>query len=129
MLVTMFLSMWISNTAAMALMVPIVDSICEAMFEAGEDTAGGEGRARTPAQERLRNMMLLACAYSANIGGMATLIGTGGNGMLAGLWHTSLGRRLSFMQWFMFAGPLSLALFASCFGVFFCSCDYDLFHT
>ena len=69
MLVTMFLSMWISNTAAMALMVPIVDSICEAMFEAGEDTAGGEGRARTPAQERLRNMMLLACAYSANIGG------------------------------------------------------------
>ena len=69
MLVTMFLSMWISNTAAMALMVPIVDSICEAMFEAGEDTAGGEARARTPAQERLRNMMLLACAYSANIGG------------------------------------------------------------
>ena len=69
MLVTMFLSMWISNTAAMALMVPIVDSICEAMFEAGEDTAGGEGRARTPAQEKLRNMMLLACAYSANIGG------------------------------------------------------------
>ena len=66
---TMFLSMWISNTAAMALMVPIVDSICEAMFEAGEDTAGGEGRARTPTQERLRNMMLLACAYSANIGG------------------------------------------------------------
>ena len=69
MLVTMFLSMWISNTAAMALMVPIVDSICEAMFEAGEDTAGGEARARTPAQEKQRNMMLLACAYSANIGG------------------------------------------------------------
>ena len=73
MLVTMFLSMWISNAASMALMVPIVDSITEAMFS-GQENEGGEGRGSN-LRERLRNMLLLACAWSANIGATGVIIG------------------------------------------------------
>ena len=78
---TMFLSMWISNTAAVALMVPIVDSICEAMFETRDTELDrdmedmGEDRQRTRDQESRRNLMLLACAYSANIGGTGVVTG------------------------------------------------------
>ena len=42
MLVTMFLSMWISNAATMALMVPIVDSITQAMFSDKEEDDQGD---------------------------------------------------------------------------------------
>ena len=70
MLVTMFLSMWISNAATMALMVPIVDSITGVMFS-DEET---EGR-RSKHHERLRNLLLLACAWSANIGATGVIIG------------------------------------------------------
>ena len=70
---TMFLSMWISNTAATALMVPIVDSVCEAMFETNDVELGDreetKPRPRSKVQEVKRNLMLLACAYAANIGG------------------------------------------------------------
>ena len=78
---TMFLSMWISNTAAVALMVPIVDSICEAMFETRDTELDrdmedmGEDRPRTRDQESRRNLMLLTCAYSANIGGTGVITG------------------------------------------------------
>ena len=70
MLVTMFLSMWISNAASMALMVPIVDSITEAMFS---EEKGGERRSGR--HERVRNLLLLACAWSANIGATGSIIG------------------------------------------------------
>ena len=72
MLVTMFLSMWISNAASMALMVPIVDSITGAMFS--EEKSEGGGR-RSTRRERLRNLLLLACAWSANIGATGVIIG------------------------------------------------------
>ena len=71
MLVTMFLSMWISNAATMALMVPIVDSITGAMFSDEEEA---EVR-RSRHHERLRNLLLLACAWSANIGATGVIIG------------------------------------------------------
>ena len=79
MVCTMFLSMWISNTAATALMVPIVDSICEAMFDDDDvdvdDVEKEKVKERSKEQETKRNMMMLACAYSANIGGTGVITG------------------------------------------------------
>ena len=80
---TMFLSMWISNTAATALMVPIVDSIAEAMYSGdddNDDVEDTEKKADKETQkskefETRRNLMLLACAYSANIGGTGVITG------------------------------------------------------
>ena len=79
---TMFLSMWISNTAAVALMVPIVDSICEAMFETKDTDLGEQPRVRSREQESRRNLMLLACAYSANIGGTGVITGEARNNII-----------------------------------------------
>ena len=76
MLVTMFLSMWISNAATMALMVPIVDSITQAMFsDKEEDDQGDHEQRRSKQHERVRNMLLLSCAWSANIGATGVIIG------------------------------------------------------
>ena len=58
MLPTAFLSMWISNTASTAMMIPILEAV---LVELGSQH---------------RTMMMLAIAFAANIGGTATLIGT-----------------------------------------------------
>ena len=58
MLPTAFLSMWISNTASTAMMIPILEAV---LVELGSEH---------------RTMMMLAIAFAANIGGTATLIGT-----------------------------------------------------
>ena len=118
MLVTMFLSMWISNAASMALMVPLVDSITAAMFS--EEEAGGR-------RERLRNLLLLACAWSANIGATGVIIGQeetltmslimeiSSSGTPANLVVLDIldadygpGHPLSFASWMVFCVPLML---------------------
>ena len=68
--VTMFLSMWISNTAAMALMVPIVDSITEAMSSDDDDENDEKSD-----KDKVRNYFLLSCAYAANMGGTGVITG------------------------------------------------------
>ena len=77
---TMFLSMWISNTASVALMVPIVDSIADAMFEKDDVDIDDiektkKPKERTKEEEIKRNLMLLSCAYAANIGGTGVITG------------------------------------------------------
>ena len=62
------------------------------------------------AQERFAKGMVLGVAYAANIGGMATLIGTAPNGMLVGVLQTFTGKELSFANWLAFAVPLCCAL-------------------
>ena len=76
MLVTMFLSMWISNTAAMALMVPIVDSITEAMATDQEESDDDDNdKGERSQKEKIRNVFLLSCAYAANMGGTGVITG------------------------------------------------------
>lgn len=94
MLVTAFLSMWMSNTATAVMMLPIALSILE-LLRQDQDVS-----VLSPA-------FLLAIAYSASIGGVATLIGTPPNALLAAyLWDT-YHIEIGFMQWMSFALPLS----------------------
>ncbi|MFP3949145.1 MAG: SLC13 family permease, partial [Longimicrobiales bacterium] len=73
MLATGFLSMWISNTATAAMMFPIGVAVAE-MFR----PADTEGR------YEFGIALMLGIAYGASIGGVATLIGTPPNAVLAG---------------------------------------------
>lgn len=71
MLATFFISMWISNTAATLLMLPIGLALLTAL----EEWHSGEAR-RDPAYQHLALATTLGIGYAATIGGMATLVGT-----------------------------------------------------
>ena len=92
-----FLSMWISNTAAVVLMLPVAVSIVVVVEEA-----------RQPEEDtrRFARALLLGLAYAASIGGVGTLIGTPPNALLAGYLLERHGIDLSFAAWSAVAIPL-----------------------
>lgn len=83
MLATAFLSMWVSNTATAAMMLPIAISVI-ALVGGPNGHTGSDGsmpgRRPTP---RFALALLLGIAYAASIGGIATLIGSPPNGIVA----------------------------------------------
>lgn len=95
MLSTAFLSMWISNTATALMMLPIALAISEV------------------GDKRFASRLLLAIAYGASIGGVATLIGTPPNAILAGLAYELYGYSIGFAQWMAFGVPLSAVMLCS----------------
>jgi len=102
MIATSFLSMWISNTATAVMMLPIGIAIIQQLRDnpntiENENTIFGKA-------------LMLAIAYSASIGGIATLIGTPPNLVLAGVVNDMYGYEITFMQWFVFGLPISLIL-------------------
>lgn len=103
MVATGFLSMWVSNTATSVMMLPIAMSVIGLLPES-------LGAAR----RNYAIALLLAIAYSASIGGMATLIGTPPNALLAAYLQNSHGIEVGFAQWMGLALPLSLLMLAIC---------------
>ena len=92
MLATAFLSMWISNTATAVMMLPIGIAIIKQLKD-------------NPATEEDENKifgkaLMLSIAYSASIGGIATLIGTPPNLVLAGVIAETYGVEIDFLKWF-----------------------------
>jgi len=102
MLVTAFLSMWMSNTATAVMMLPIGLSIIAMQQEQGVQS------------DHFAKAILLAIAYSASIGGVATLIGTPPNALLAADLERSYQLQLSFSDWMLFGVPLSASLLLFC---------------
>lgn len=90
MVATAFISMWLSNTATAVLMLPVALSIAE---------RPGVG---TP----LRKCLLLGVAYSATIGGIATLIGTPPNLFVASFLAQHHDYEIDFLHWSMFGLPI-----------------------
>ncbi len=107
MFATAFLSMWISNTATTMMMIPIVLSVTSKL----EDALGKENTVK------FTTGILLALAYSASVGGMATLVGTPGNlicvRMVSMLFPGA--PEPSFTQWLFFAFPISVTMFVIIF--------------
>lgn len=96
MIATAFLSMWISNTATAVMMLPIAISVVDLID--------------TEKKTKLAVIMLMGLAWSANIGGMATLIGTPPNLVLAGFMKEELNKEIYFSEWIVFGLPLAAAL-------------------
>ncbi len=102
MLATAIMSMWISNTASTMMMLPIGLSITQLL----QDQFPSE-----KACNQFTLCLLLGLAYAANIGGIATLIGTPPNLVLAALAGETLGIEIGFTDWFIMALPLTALLF------------------
>lgn len=100
MLATALLSMWISNTATTMMMVPIAIAIVSNLEE-----NLGEKNVR-----KISIGIFLGIAYSASIGGIATLIGTPPNLVFIKIFNTFFPEapEISFAKWFFFALPLSV---------------------
>ena len=102
MIATAGLSMWVSNTATAALMVPIGLSVLGLL-----ERQGGVGASRNMALT-----LLLGIALAANIGGMGTLIGTPPNALLAGFMADNYDIEIGFSQWMLLALPPAVLLLA-----------------
>lgn len=96
MLATAVLSMWMSNTAACALMLGLAGTML----------------ARVPQGDGFRKALLIGIAFSANLGGIATPIGSPPNA-IALRYLTAAGQAPSFGGWMVLAAPLLVVLLAA----------------
>ena len=104
------LSMWVSNTATAVMMLPIALSVIRLVAPPEREPADGPARGLAVA-------LLLAVAYGASIGGLATLVGTPPNALLAGYMEANYGIEIGFAQWMIVGLPLSLAMLAAAFAL------------
>lgn len=96
MFATAALSMWISNTATTLMMLPIAMSVIS--------------KIDSERRPRFATALLLGTAYAANIGGIATLVGTPPNVAMAGILEEQFLVSVPFLEWMLMATPFSFCL-------------------
>ncbi|XP_035226421.1 solute carrier family 13 member 5-like isoform X2 [Stegodyphus dumicola] len=105
---TMFLSMWISNTATTAMMVPIVEAVMLELKSSLEcdDVAPIKTESKVT-HEVLRSALLLSVAYSANCGGTGTITGTSPNMILKGFLEETHpeSSEITYASWMLYNVP------------------------
>ena len=94
------ISMWISNTAATAIMLPICIGIISTM----------EKRLST-ASLKYRVGMMLMIAYGASVGGIGTPVGSPPNLIAIGMINSLANYRITFFQWMALAVPMLIVMF------------------
>lgn len=92
------LSMWINNTAVTLMMLPIAVSSIRLV--------------RGGCEKKLAAALVLSVAYGSTIGGMATLVGTPSNALMAGFMQESYGIEIGFLDWMAISMPVVLVLLA-----------------
>lgn len=100
MLATGFVSMWISNTSTTLMMLPIATAVLVKLGEMEEDVS----------LHKLAPALMLAIAYSASIGGVATLIGTPPNMYFKSQAQAIIGQEYSFFEWLKIGIPFTVIL-------------------
>ena len=103
MLVTALLSMWISNTATVIMLLPIAASLLSAAAAPGSEAAA-------PDERNLATALLLGVAYAASIGGVATLIGTPPNLILAAYLREQYGVQVDMLSWLAVGLPFTAVM-------------------
>ena len=103
MLSSCLLSMWIMNTSTTIMLLPIGLAIITVVKESMHDLSETD-------KINFQVALLLGIAYAANIGGIATLIGTAPNMALNGFMEEQYGVSISFLDWMKVGLPVSLVL-------------------
>lgn len=104
MIATAVLSMFISNTATTIMILPVGMAIISKVSESNNSYEN----------INFGKSLMIAIAYSASIGGMATLIGTPPNMIFAGVVKESYGIEIGMLEWSKFGLPVSLFLLMIC---------------
>ena len=102
MLATAFMSMWISNTASTVVMLPIALSVIQLLVQS-------DG-VFTKEERHFSLSVMLGIAFSANAGGIATVIGTPPNSVLIGLLENEYNMEISFLKWMIIGLPFSATM-------------------
>lgn len=100
MLASAVISMWVMNTSTTMMLLPIAVSIIAVIHRTVD---GLDEQAR----QNFQYSLLLGVAYGATIGGMATLVGTAPNALLAAFMQESYGTEIDFSSWMKVGLPLS----------------------
>ncbi len=100
-LASAFLSMWVSNTATALMMLPIAISVLQFMDNKKDSSLP---------VTNFEIVLVLAIAYACNIGGIATLIGTPPNALLAGFMLENYDVEISFARWMLVGIPLVMIM-------------------
>jgi sodium-dependent dicarboxylate transporter 2/3/5 len=103
MLVCAVLSMWMTNTSTTIMLLPIVLSVSVVMRDNIPDLP-------EKTRQNFQIAMLLGLAYSASIGGLATLIGTPPNALLMGFMAENYDIEISFARWMLVGIPVSIVM-------------------
>jgi sodium-dependent dicarboxylate transporter 2/3/5 len=101
--------MWISNTAATAMMFPVTMGIIH-VLAAGSGEQGAKF-ARSP----YASALLLMTGYASSVGGIATPVGTATNVVALGFLEQSMGQGIGFTRWSLVGVPMVLIIFAALF--------------
>lgn len=111
-LATGLISMWISNTATAIMMLPIATSVTHLLSSELSSTASEEKNYRN-----FGTGLMLCIAYSASIGGMATIIGTPPNVVMVGIYRETYQADITFIEWFKVGLPIAIVVLALCYFV------------
>ncbi|KRT86471.1 hypothetical protein AMK59_303, partial [Oryctes borbonicus] len=125
--VSMFVSMWISNTAAIAMMCPIIDATLKELesqgigsfFEPSPAVEDGEVKEAAPSKPpkddtrrptKTTICYFLSAAYAATIGGLGCIVGSGTNLTFKGIYETKFpdGPGVEFAAWMFLNVPIML---------------------
>lgn len=101
MIATAILAMWVSNTATVAMMVPVVAAILHLFHSELQENKKSKNFAIC---------MLLGIAYAASIGGMGTILGSPPNGIFVNFLNHTYGIEISILSWMKLGIPLVLIL-------------------
>ncbi|MFW5942072.1 MAG: SLC13 family permease [bacterium] len=92
-----FLSMWMSNTASVAVLIPIAIAVLDKLPNDGQPTG-------------YRRALILGLAYAATVGGIGSAIGTPANILAMTFLNDLAGTRLGFADWFAYGLPIVLIM-------------------
>lgn len=96
------ISMFVSNAATALMMLPVAVALIDEVKD--KEILKGQNF------DYFSKGLLLAVAYAATIGGLATLVAAVPNALLAGIASSELDRTVTFAEWFFFAGPVALIM-------------------